>query len=567
MAADTDGTGAETAPREILERMATLLEQGTLDEVVENCRAVLARNPGNARAHTLLGIARLRQGDLGQAQASLERAMELNPLDGDPLGALGDLFQEMSHYGEAEEAYRRAISLGASDQATCLARLGRVLSITGRGEEAVQAYRSAIEKAPDHREALFELGGNLHRLGKEKSDPAILTEALETFSALRALEPDHPGIQGIDGGVKMELARHRLLDGDVDGARDLIRHTLKARGAPADLPLSVVTDIPRELDTTQPLGWVSIGEGSVLSGDKEWFVIDGAGNLLVDGFANANPEVDSPVKLYNSGKACLAELARADERPLDGHVLLGGSTNYYHWLLDYFPRLSVIEADPDLREKPLMINANLTKFQKECLRLAGIPDSRLTRVRMPGIIPFRDLAAPMIASQGKRFHPGALAWLRETVMRDAGKKSGARRVYFRRGKATQRRLLNETAVVSYLKAQDFTVVDPGAMKVAEQAAVAAEAEIIVAPHGAALTNVVFSPPGCAVIDLVPGRWFLPHYIASLSECLGLTYLPVRCRQVATREQARRGQEQHFDMTVILDDLDAALHAVPGFRAR
>ena len=60
----------------------------------------------------------------------------------------------------------------------------------------------------------------------------------------------------------------------------------------------------------------------------------------------------------------------------------------------------------------------------------------------------------------------------------------------------------------------------------EQVAVVRDARMVVAPHGAGLTNIVFCRPGTTVIELSTGFWWNPcyRYIASMR---GLPYRLLR----------------------------------------
>ncbi len=112
----------------------------------------------------------------------------------------------------------------------------------------------------------------------------------------------------------------------------------------------------------------------------------------------------------------------------------------------------------------------------------------------------------------------------ERLLGGAAPSEPTRRIYITRGEQRGSRIVeNEPEVVALLSAWGFTVVDPGALSVAGQITLFAEAECIVAPHGGALTNLAFTSPGASVIEL-----FAPDYVQGcywkLSSCVpGLTY--------------------------------------------
>jgi hypothetical protein len=70
--------------------------------------------------------------------------------------------------------------------------------------------------------------------------------------------------------------------------------------------------------------------------------------------------------------------------------------------------------------------------------------------------------------------------------------------------------LNEDAVVAWLAAMNFVAVPLEKLQLAEQIARFADADIIVAPHGAGLTNIVYARPGCRLAAVFGVAYRLHH---------------------------------------------------------
>jgi capsular polysaccharide biosynthesis protein len=81
------------------------------------------------------------------------------------------------------------------------------------------------------------------------------------------------------------------------------------------------------------------------------------------------------------------------------------------------------------------------------------------------------------------------------------------RLYISRAGAGSRRVCNETAVVEQLLPCGFQIIKPEQLSLAEQVRVFSSAEIVIAPHGGGLTNLVFCAPGTIVIE-----FFSPAYV-------------------------------------------------------
>jgi capsular polysaccharide biosynthesis protein len=80
-----------------------------------------------------------------------------------------------------------------------------------------------------------------------------------------------------------------------------------------------------------------------------------------------------------------------------------------------------------------------------------------------------------------------------------------------------RRVTNEDEIVSLLRPLGFDVVDPGALSLNEQIAMFADAEVVISPHGGALTNVVFGRDA-AVIEIFDPDYINPCYYAMADRC-------------------------------------------------
>ncbi len=77
-------------------------------------------------------------------------------------------------------------------------------------------------------------------------------------------------------------------------------------------------------------------------------------------------------------------------------------------------------------------------------------------------------------------------------------------------------------MIEYLYSKGFEIIQPENLSVAQQACMFSEAEFIVAPHGAGLTNIVFCQPDTKVIDIFSPDWVNPCFYR-LASHLNLKY--------------------------------------------
>jgi Flp pilus assembly protein TadD len=120
----------------------------------------LVHNYGsNALYHNDLGVLRYRLGDIDGARRAYERAVELQPANGNFRKNLADLyFAELGRTDDAIRIYLDLFRLQPRDLET-LAGLGQICSAVGRPDEAKSFYRRALEIEPWNAEIRGALQG------------------------------------------------------------------------------------------------------------------------------------------------------------------------------------------------------------------------------------------------------------------------------------------------------------------------------------------------------------------------------------------------------------------------
>jgi capsular polysaccharide biosynthesis protein len=254
------------------------------------------------------------------------------------------------------------------------------------------------------------------------------------------------------------------------------------------------------------------------------------------------------------------------EDPLEVDGLLGvlacrGDTSYYHFLIDVLPRLEAVRVagapSPERWYAPAQHG-----YQRELLELAGIPLNRVVDADLSPHVRAETLLVAGLPDADLKTPPWAVAFLRERLLDPVLRRVAGRRIYITRGRERNNRTVsNEHEVVAMLGDRGFDVIDPAELSVGEQIRTFAEAEWIVAPHGAGLANIVFCGPGASVVEL-----FAPDYVQGcywkLAACLegvGYRYL------VGAGKSPRSGQMRGVmsDITVDLAALTRTLEALPG----
>ena len=176
--------------------------------------------------------------------------------------------------------------------------------------------------------------------------------------------------------------------------------------------------------------------------------------------------------------------------------------NYCHWLLDWLPRLSLCEhAGPF--ENIVYNNIGLRHdFMTESLAFLGYSDRTVIETAARPVWRFEKLLVPdntvgTLCHPMQLCHPDLIGWWRSRLP----VRKPRRKFYIPR--TNKRVVQNETELVNLL--DGFEVFDPGRHSFEEQIEAFSEAEAVVGVHGAGLTNILFAPEGCRVLELFPPR--------------------------------------------------------------
>lgn len=211
-------------------------------------------------------------------------------------------------------------------------------------------------------------------------------------------------------------------------------------------------------------------------------------------------------------------------------VVVCHPANYFHWLMEVLPNLLFSVAR--FPEVKILLPEEVPRYVSEGLCAALGPDAESRFIRCPGPVRVERLVVPQYHTQPEFTDPQAIALLlsavKGKVVADEVRPRAGRgvRLYVSRGKS-RRRLAGEELLEERLKEIGFTILHSEELSFAEQIRVFHEAETVVGTHGAGLTNVVWSQPGCRVIEIFPSNYILDCY-AWLSFSRGLDYRHVVC---------------------------------------
>jgi Glycosyltransferase 61 len=247
---------------------------------------------------------------------------------------------------------------------------------------------------------------------------------------------------------------------------------------------------------------------------KDFLILSDSNDIFYDsiwlrqGYLENNGILDKirlPNPKHYSGAACVLGTLGAD--------------NYYHWMLDIMPRLSLLEQHEELQSIPLIVPKQLKPFQKESLQMAGVSSERI--IEFDGSFCQVDKLY-YLSSLGDTGNPSPydVLSLRKLFLdkHAYSQPPSSEYLYITRRDAKYRRILEEQKLTEYLQSIGFEVVCLSDLSFAEQIQKFNRAKIIIAPHGAALANMVFAPENAQIIELFPEDYINGCFWALANVC-------------------------------------------------
>ena len=173
--------------------------------------------------------------------------------------------------------------------------------------------------------------------------------------------------------------------------------------------------------------------------------------------------------------------------------------NYHHWLLECLPLLLAYAEDHDPAHMRLLLPPDLNAFQKSALDVLEIPESARFPYPAQGLL-CETLCVPDLG----KFSAPQLNHTRSYLWQKLGlTPQPTRKLYVSRQHASGRRVLNEAELLPLLQAEGFEILYLEKLSFVEQIQHFSEAAVIMGPHGAGLTNLLFAAKQTQIIELLP----------------------------------------------------------------
>lgn len=220
------------------------------------------------------------------------------------------------------------------------------------------------------------------------------------------------------------------------------------------------------------------------------------------------------------------------------------SGNYAHFVTEVLPKLAIIDKFPEFRKLPLLVDGWMPhenhfsllrmfgKYKREIIRVGMLQCADVHRLISVSPTAYsspesrswieRQELTPLTATDYK-FNIRALNAIRELSLRRNRGHYGQRLFLWRKPPVygNARNVLELDKIARAARRAGFQVIDPAEMKIEEQIKAFRGARIVIAPSGAAMANLLFTPPGCEVVCLAAsfaGAEY--YYFSNLMQALG-----------------------------------------------
>jgi len=191
--------------------------------------------------------------------------------------------------------------------------------------------------------------------------------------------------------------------------------------------------------------------------------------------------------------------------------------NHSHWLTAHLPKIVMLQRLGRLDRVLWPTPPHRTEAMDASLAMLGVGSDAVVEFD-----PTRPLhVGELTVVSSDRFRPEMLRLVPEAFGIDDAA-APTRRVYISRARAARRRLLNEDELLDTLAPAGFERVFMEDLDFRQQVDLMRQTAVLVGPHGAGLTNMIFCPRGAAVVEIADPGYPNPNFYA-LASALGHRY--------------------------------------------
>lgn len=211
----------------------------------------------------------------------------------------------------------------------------------------------------------------------------------------------------------------------------------------------------------------------------------------------------------------------------------GGET-YYHFMCDVLAKLHILEmqgikaGDFD----HILLNTLDKPFVRDLVNMLHFKETQLRALDQGHGYRVERLVVPSPVSILGSPHKAIAAFFQKHLPRPTPPSGQKRRLWISRKNTKARVLFQEEKLHGFLKKHGFSICELENLSVADQMGFFFGASLVVAPHGAGLTNLLFTRPNTLVLEMFS--------FGSINQCYRVLASTMKSRYFCLQENQSRG---------------------------
>ncbi|WRH67477.1 MAG: tetratricopeptide repeat protein [Planktothrix sp. GU0601_MAG3] len=462
--------------------------------------------PTNCWIYIKLGDAFLKSQQQENAIKSYSKAIQINPNIDWFYGKLAEVFLSQNQLENAIQVYQNAINI--NPQSWHYIEIGKILIQQKLWDIALDYLIKGLQIKPDYNQA-YDYISTIFKQKNQLLD-AILCEVhhqlpIPLIQKIFNLSDDHFINTHTEKNLtkipvyppsNIELTPPKFIEGSLNPHFQLTS---------INFPETFVSSIP------QGKVWADTLTSAVLNSENQLItdLSTGSAALLVN-----SPHFIEPQNI--GGTVAFLSVKWGE--------------NYYHWMFDIIARFGLLLRHFLIEEIDyFVVNRYQLNYEYETLQLLNIPPEKIIESCKNPALKADKILIPSYSYITSRTPKWACDFLKSLCLNSQDNPGlfPLERVYLSRSNASYRQVSNEAEVILFLQQFGFTALSLETLSVRQQAYYMAHTKVIISPHGAALTNLVFCSPGTQVIEFLMLNWTLSCYW-ELSNIVGCDYYCLFC---------------------------------------
>lgn len=250
-----------------------------------------------------------------------------------------------------------------------------------------------------------------------------------------------------------------------------------------------------------------------------------------------------------------SQLRLPKPQPLSGRTAIAVTPeapgNYYHWIVDLLPRLSLLQPGTDGFDSfaQILLNGSRAPYEAASLSALRVPPEKIRYADANDRFHIEHATVPSMDHFSKTIAPWKirnLRALRESIQATA--RTLSKRIYISRRRAAVRRVRNEKDFEQILHDAGFVLIEIESLSWPEQISLFSTAEVILAPHGAALANAVFCEPTTLIAEIGTQAGYKEFYLR-LAASADLRYRFIEATSAVPARPSSQRAVENEDMIV------------------